>query len=229
MDDAGADSAPAEVAALHRLRRRIEAYYSRKIVWHGSTPAGVDWVGAPAQGVRFAQLLKLCDFAAPFSLNDLGCGYGALLTYLAQRHPAAAVDYLGIDLSPAMIWHARRLPHCFNPQCFVDGHRIPRIADYSVASGIFNVRLSEPIAMWRLFIRCTLQQMGAASRKGFAVNFMSRTGGGGGVRRGLYVCSPETWSGWCERTLGASVEVLSDYRLPEFTLLVKHRIERGAD
>jgi hypothetical protein len=28
--------------------------------------------------MRFVQLLKLRDFMSPFSLNDLGCGYGAL-------------------------------------------------------------------------------------------------------------------------------------------------------
>jgi SAM-dependent methyltransferase len=227
--DDDATSAPDEAAALHGLRRRIEAYYSRKIVWHGSIPAGVDWASAAAQRMRFSQLLKLCDFAAPFSLNDLGCGYGALLTHLAQHHTAGAVDYLGIDLSPAMIWHARRLPSCSDPQWFVDGHRIPRVADYTVASGIFNVRLSESVALWRRFIRCTLRQMGAASRKGFAANFMSRAEAGRGVRRGLYVCSPEIWTSWCERTLHASVEVLSGYGLPEFTLLVRHGAERGAD
>ena len=55
------------------------------------------------------QLMKLCDLPEFFSLNDLGCGYGALLAYLAKRHSEAKIDYLGIDLSPAMVRRAKRL------------------------------------------------------------------------------------------------------------------------
>ncbi|MGN8544218.1 class I SAM-dependent methyltransferase [Bradyrhizobium sp. 13971] len=71
-------------------------------------PARVDWSCQATQDLRFVQLLKLCDFSAPFSLNDIGCGYGALCAYLARRHPQAEIDYLGIDLSRAMISRARR-------------------------------------------------------------------------------------------------------------------------
>ena len=59
--------------------------------------------------MRFVQLLKLCDFKLAFSLNDIGCGYGALIAYLDRRHPNCVSDYVGIDVSAMIIRLARRL------------------------------------------------------------------------------------------------------------------------
>src|SRR5580704_17023731 len=125
--------------------RTIERYYTAKIRRYGATPPGVDWSCGTNQELRFAQLLKLCDFSEAFSLNDLGCGYGALLSYLEKSHAEATIDYLGIDLSAAMTCHAERLWTNRARIAFLVGTANPRIADYSIASGIFNVKLDQPI------------------------------------------------------------------------------------
>ena len=80
----------------------------------------------------------------PFSLNDIGCGYGALLSYLKKRHRRASIDYLGVDLSAAMITHAKRLFGDRPLTTFEAACHGTRVADYSVASGIFNVKLDQP-------------------------------------------------------------------------------------
>jgi SAM-dependent methyltransferase len=218
-----------DTAPLHGLLRRVEEYYTRKILLHGPTAAGVDWSSAAAQQVRFRELLKVCDLSGQVSLNDLGCGYGALLVYLFQHHSAVAVDYLGVDVSPAMIWHARRSPHCHDPGLFVEGHGVPRVADYTVASGVFNVRLGQPTILWRRFVQHSLRQMSAGSRKGFAVNFVDKADAAQAGRHGLYVCSPALWRDWCERALQVSVEVVSGYGLPEFTLLARRTGQGSAN
>ena len=51
----------------------------------GCDALGVDWPNQGSQYLRFVQLLKICDFGQPISLNDFGCGYGALLEYLASH------------------------------------------------------------------------------------------------------------------------------------------------
>ena len=94
--------------ALNAVCEQVEAYYSAKLARHGANPHGVDWSCAATQWLRFVQLLKICSFDTPFSLIDLGCGYGALAAFLADRYPHASVEYLGIDLSPAMVRRARR-------------------------------------------------------------------------------------------------------------------------
>ncbi len=196
-------------------------YYSERAGRYGATPLGVDWTCALTQQLRFAKLLKVCDFARAFSLNDLGCGYGALLDFLAQRHPETDVDYLGVDLSEAMIGHAKRRRRYSGKGSFRVGNRSPRVADYSVASGGFNVMLEHPVPVWECFVAETLRGMHASSRRGFAVNFLAPRPGGGAFRSGLYRVAPDRWIDYCEREFGWRAELVAGYGLREFTLLVR--------
>jgi SAM-dependent methyltransferase len=202
----------------------ISAYYTEKVGRYGATPLGVDWSCIPTQELRFVQLLKLCSFAAPLSVNDLGCGYGALLAYLGKRHADAEVDYLGIDLSPAMLRRARRLWRNHGHAKFVVAHMSPRIADYSVASGIFNVKLDQPIDRWERFIARTLSDMKECSRYGFAVNFKVHCPPSDAPRSELYHTLAEPWICYCKWELGLSVELVTAYGLREFTLLARNEM-----
>jgi len=166
------------------------------------------------------QLLRLCDFSAPFSLNDVGCGYGALLAFLSRRHKRKEIRYLGLDLSAAMIAQARQLWRKRSDAEFVVASASPRVADYSMASGIFNVKLDHSDALWTQFIEATLAAMHATSRRGFAVNFLAPLADGAGAPE-LYRVQPALWTTYCEREFGAEVEVLDNYGMREYTLLVR--------
>jgi SAM-dependent methyltransferase len=208
---------PASLAPVHA---RIEAYYGDKVALHGATPRGVDWTCAPTQELRFVQLLKLCDLSRPFSLNDVGCGYGALIGFIARRHPQADIDYLGVDLSSAMISRARRRHRGTVGRRFVVGSDIPRTADYAVASGVMNVMLDHPRALWEEFVADTLRRMHASIRLGFAVNFMAERPDGDGTV-GLYRTDPLRWTSFCRQVLGCAADVVDGYGMREFTLLVR--------
>lgn len=210
-------------AEVSDLYAGVVRYYSGRVRRYGSTPLGVDWTCMASQELRFVQLMKLCDFDAPFALNDVGCGYGALVGYLDRRHADADIDYLGIDLAAEMTRRARRLWRDRPRTAFATGDARERPADYSVASGIFNVKLDQPEPRWERFVARTLGDLHASSRKGFAVNFMrersqSATGDDGGA---LYRTRPDRWVAHCEREFGSSVTLLDDYGQPEFTLLVR--------
>jgi SAM-dependent methyltransferase len=209
---------------LSGVYSKIEAYYSARVAKYGATPLGVDWSCQATQGLRFVQLLKLCDFSAPFSLNDIGCGYGALATFLAARYPDSKIDYLGLDLSRNMIRRARRR-FSRSGHRFVVGVASPRIADYSVASGIMNVNCSFSRAVWEGFVATTLREMRRMSRHGFSVNFISDAPNAGTSADHsvdiLYRTNPEPWVRYCERELGCCVETIDDYGMKEFTLLVR--------
>lgn len=207
---------------LGTLYDDIDRYYTRKIERHGPTPLGVDWSCVPTQEMRFVQLLKVCQFHSPFTLNDIGCGYGALLAYLSRRHRSKIIDYVGIDLSAAMIAHARRLWQRRARTQFLVSNTSPRVADYSIASGIFNVRLQQPLILWTEFIATVLADMHANSRYGFAVNFLSPVPATATNIPELYRVAPEVWQAHCERVLGAKVEVVCGYGMKEFTLLVQN-------
>lgn len=208
---------------LAALYAGIDRYYSHKVAIHGPTPAGVDWPCLPTQELRFEQLLRVCGRQARFSLNDIGCGYGALLAFLAKRYQHAAhIDYLGMDLSATMVSQARLL-WCERPLTeFLAASASPRTADYSIASGIFNVKLDQPRALWEAFIARTLAEMHSSSREGFAVNFLAPLAAGEAGPPELYRAPPAYWQQHCEQTFGAGVEVLWDYGLQEeYTLLIR--------
>ncbi|WP_315753440.1 MULTISPECIES: class I SAM-dependent methyltransferase [unclassified Bradyrhizobium] len=222
------DGAGQKAPSIQAICSDVDAYYTACVARHGATPRGVDWSCEATQGLRFVQLMKLCDGSAPFSLNDIGCGYGALVPFLAARYPTCEIDYLGIDLSRAMISRARR--RFAGPQRrFVVAAESPRIADYSVASGIMNVNVGYPRQAWESYIKCLLRQMFATSRRGFGVNFMRAHGdddeASDAATARLYWTTPEIWAAHCEREFAAPVEVIGGYGMKEFTLLVRRRPE----
>ncbi len=205
-------------------RDDVRTYYSSVIERHGPTPRGVDWQCSASQQLRFVQLLKVCDFTAPCSLNDFGCGYGALLGYLAVRHSDASIEYRGIDISPSMIEAAQVLWQKSPDVQFVLGAACPSAADYSLASGVFNVRLDCRRKEWELHVEQILRHLRESSRRGFSVNFMRP---GRASTKGLYRTPPERWMTFCERELECAVELVEDYGLREFTLLARSRHRRS--
>jgi hypothetical protein len=211
------DPADTEISGIFGA---IRDYYTAKIRRYGPNPLGVDWRCVPTQQLRFVQLLKLCDGAARFSLDDLGCGYGALLSYLAERHAAAEINYLGVDLSPAMIRYARRL---WPGRSFVVGHASPRMADYCIASGIFNVKQDQPLEHWERFVGETLDRMADNVRRGFAVNLMGPVTETKARAAQLYRSSAGRWIRYCEEELGMAVTLLDGYGMREYTLLAFKR------
>lgn len=168
------------------------------------------------------QLLKLFDTTKAFSVNDVGCGYGALLKFLSKRFKHVNVDYWGVDLSVAMIDEAKRVSVKNKLGQFSVADQSPRMADYCVASGIFNVKLQQTDALWTAWIKTTLADMHANSRIGFAVNFLTPVAQGMEARAELYRAPAPFWQSYCEQTLNAKVTLIEGYGMREYTLLVRH-------
>jgi hypothetical protein len=205
---------------MQEIERQVRDYYSTALGKFGPTALGVDWPSTASQYLRFVQLLRVCEFGNRFSLNDFGCGYGALLAYLAWRHPSASIDYRGIDISHSMIEAARSLWADNRLASFSVGRTCERLADYSLASGVFNVRLGTPEGDWEAYIRAILNDLRRMSDRGFATNFMLPWDGGR-HEDALYRTSPDQWIAYCESDLCCETELISDYGLREFTLLCR--------
>jgi SAM-dependent methyltransferase len=196
---------------------QVGRYYSEKLAAHGASPRGVDWNGAESQRLRFDQLLRVCEGREQFSINDIGCGYGALFDYLAPK----PVDYLGVDISPAMIAKAEEL-HRGRPGCrFLAGERADRVADFAVASGIFNVKLSTANAAWRSHVVETLEVISVGSRRGFAFNCLTKYSDAALMKDYLFYADPCELFDFCKTRFSRNVALLHDYGLYEFTILVR--------
>jgi trans-aconitate methyltransferase len=210
-------------STLDQIAGDVTDYYASALAQHGATPRGVDWSCKPTQELRFVQLLRLCSFRVALSLNDVGCGYGALRGFLHRRHRLAKIDYLGVDLSEAMVDSARsRWGHV--PQTrFETAGASMRMADYSLASGLFNVRLHHSDADWEQWVAHTLQSLHTSSQLGFAVNFLAPAQPGEASPQALYRPAIEQWKSFCESELQSSVEPITGYGMREYTLLVRRR------
>lgn len=210
-------------ASLEQIAGDVTDYYSGTLAQHGATPRGVDWSCKPTQELRFIQLLRLCSFRTAFSLNDVGCGYGALRGFLRQRHRLASIDYMGTDLSSTMVDSARHQWGHLPQTKFETAGALLRRADYSIASGLFNVRLHHADADWEPWVELTLRSLHAASQFGFAVNFLAPPQPGETSPQALYRPAVEQWKSFCENDLASTVELVQGYGMREYTLLIRRR------
>lgn len=198
----------------------VAKYYSDKLSEHGDTPLGVDWNGKLGQNIRFKQLCKVIDSESSyFSLNDLGCGYGALLEYLQDRH--VSCTYLGVDVSQEMIKAAVQRHTATGQARFIAAAEPDLVADYGLASGIFNVRLGCSDAEWLDYLQDTLDVLDRTSSLGFAFNCLTSYSDEDKRRDYLYYADPCRLFDLCKRRYSRQVALLHDYGFYEFTILVR--------
>jgi cyclopropane fatty-acyl-phospholipid synthase-like methyltransferase len=201
------------------LLTEVAEYYTTKLAEHGETPRGVDWNGEEGQTLRFEQLCKIVDTANHFSINDLGCGYGALYDFLVNKYDEPS--YLGVDVSEEMIKAAEQR-YKDQPQArFVLSSDPNQVADFGVASGIFNVRMGRSDDEWRSYLEATLDVLDRTSRVGFAFNCLTSYSDKDKMRDYLYYADPCVLFDLCKRRYSRNVALLHDYDLYEFTILVR--------
>lgn len=197
----------------------VADYYSSKLALHGETPQGVDWNGIEGQYLRFKQLNTIIDEQKAFSINDVGSGYGAFFDFLRERH--AEFSYDGIDVSENMINAARQRYNGESHARFHVGSEPARIADYGIASGIFNVRLGRSDSEWLTYLESVLDTLDRTSRLGFAFNCLTSYSDSDKMRDYLYYADPCMLFDLCKRRYSRNVALLHDYDLYEFTILVR--------
>lgn len=205
---------------MSSIYEEVRSYYLTTFSEHGEAPRGVDWNGRESQMLRFQQLLKVVDEdKAPWSLNDLGCGYGAILDAVRKKKHCHA--YIGYDLVDEMLAAARlRWADCTISIDFINGTEM-RPADYSVASGIFNVKGDRKEGDWMEYVLATLKAMHTASKKGFSFNMLTIFSDAPYMKANLYYADPMFFFNYCKRCFSRNVALLHDYDLYEFTMIIK--------
>ena len=204
---------------FHDILGNVERYYDEKLRKYGPTPRGVDWNSTESQVLRFEQLLMICDTTKEFSINDYGCGYGALFHYLREKK--CVFHYRGFDISAEMISQAKILSQGINGcEFFSDKSRLST-ADYAIASGIFNVKLEASNEEWLDYLEATLDVLDQTSRHGFAFNCLTTYSDAKMMRDYLYYADPCTLFDLCKRRFSRHSALLRDYGLYEFTILVR--------
>jgi SAM-dependent methyltransferase len=196
----------------------VKSYFDKRIQEHGASPRGSDWNSEASQNTRFDQLLKVVEMPT-FSLLDYGCGYGALADYLETK--GFDMAYYGYDILESAIATARKV-HADKPRRVfsTDRSQIP-VCDYTVASGIFNFRGEQSFQHWTEYVLGVLNEFDHFSLHGFASNFLTKYSDADKMRADLYYADPMFLFDYCKRNFSKNVALLHDYRLYDFTIIVR--------
>ena len=95
------------------------------------------------------------------------------------------------------------------------------MADYTVASGIFNVKMEYEEKEWLDYFLQTLNNMNANSEKGFSFNALTKYSDKEFMKDNLYYAEPLFIFDYCKTHFSKYVALVHDYPLYEFTILVK--------
>ena len=204
---------------MNKLLKDIGNYYSDKIIEHGATPNGVDWNSEEGQLTRFEQLSKIIKEDSS-TVNDVGCGYGKYLEYLTKHHKKN--QYKGYDLSNEMIVEASKQ---YPNNNFFHIYNLDEIthAEYSISSGIFNVKMNYSNSEWLVYILDTLKQINLKTYNGFSFNMLTKYSEKEYMKNNLYYADPLFFFDYCKRNFAKNISLIHDYNMYEFTILVKKK------
>lgn len=171
----------------------VKAHYERKMA-QGQRPEGVDWGSAAAQDDRLKALALLVSAEdKPYSLNDWGCGYRRALNFFSPE------KYYGYDLNA---WD----------EATIIADAPSYMADYTIASGTFNVI---GFRWWEPYVIDCIKTMDNMSRKGFGFNLLHNRSDR--QKTGLFYTDPA----WAIKHLPKGrVSILEYYSPWDFTILV---------
>lgn len=198
----------------------VDSYYTAKIQQHGLCAQGVDWNSEESQMIRFSKLSNIISSDEAFSINDLGCGYGSFVGFLDGHD--FDYDYKGYDISAEMVSTAKK--HWAGKRSgkvsFFEGHEMSE-ADYTIASGIFNVKGNVSNDKWLSYVLDTLSEMHEKSTKGFSFNMLTKYSDPPYMQSSLWYANPAFIFDYCMQQFSRSVSLIHDYELYEFTVLVR--------
>jgi SAM-dependent methyltransferase len=197
--------------AVSTILSEVVAYYTSKLEAHGATPQGVDWNGVDSHEQRHSQFLRLLGGSPDASVIDLGCGFGDFLRFL--RTAGHRGRFIGYDVAPGMIGKARELHGESDDRQWRTGAEPAEVADFAIASGIFNVKGDIPSDRWTRYVHQTIDILARAGRRGFAFNVLSMSSDPDRRRPNLYYAEPAEMLVHCLSRYGRSVALMQDYGL----------------
>ena len=213
-----------------KLRETLEGItglYTRDLDVHGVCPKSVGWKDEASQRLRFEKLAQVIDLRTGregISVNDFGCGYGAMFRYLDEIPSVRLIQYYGYEISEKMLAAAEKF--VADPRAkFIQSPRVTLEADYSFVSGTFNVKLGASDELWTEYVKEMLTDLATKSAKGFAFNALTIYVDW--KQENLYYADPFMFFDFCKRNISRYISLLHDYPLFEWTVVVRKEDDPG--
>ncbi|MDP6120862.1 MAG: methyltransferase domain-containing protein, partial [Rhodospirillales bacterium] len=149
---------PGLLSDAPKLLAPVATVYDLQLDHHGIEARGVLWRNEENQRMRFevlAGIIEAEDDKGGITVNDLGCGYGAFFTFLEDRPAMTDGRYYGYDISEDMVKAARQ---SIQDRRVTFSHSLvaTHYADYSFASGTYNLKLDNDEAAWKKYVKESL-------------------------------------------------------------------------
>ena len=207
---------------VKEIEKDLKEYYQLTLENHGPGAMGMGWKSEEAQRIRFDQLARIIAAGTSFSINDLGCGGGDFYAYLSAN-TSQEFQYYGYDMLESMLQIAKdRFSQTKNAHWLkIEGGNELLAADYTVASGIFNLKYKLDESRWMEYILETLGHINKKSTKGFAFNMLTSYSDPEYMREDLFYSDPLFFFDFCKKNFSKNVALLHDYFEYDFTILVR--------
>jgi len=204
----------------------LKKYAAESLVTYGPTPLGVGQKDERSHRLRFDKLAQVIDQPTSeegITVNDWGCGYGAMFRYLDALPSVRIRRYYGYDISEEMLAAAQASPA---PRAeYILSPVVTQTADYSFVAGTFNHKMESSDELWQDYIEESLLQIASKSRRGLAFNLLSTYVDW--KQEDLFYGDPFYFFDFCKRNISRYVSLLHDYPLYDWTILIRKEEAMG--
>ena len=199
----------------------LKEHSAKSLATYGPTAKGVGQKDEASHLLRFdklAQVIERPTSEAGITVNDWGCGYGAMSWYLNTLPSIRLRCYYGYDISEEMLAVAQASSP---PRAeFILSSTVTKTADYSFVCGTFHQKMKGSDKLWQDYVEEALLQIASKSRRGLAFNLLS-TYNLDWKEEDLFYADPLYFFDFCKRNISRYVSLLHDYPLYEWTILVR--------
>jgi len=136
------------------LNHRIYKIYNKRFLKYHNTPKGVFWNSKLSQDLRLNIILdKILDNSKfdPFTIADIGCGYGRLFEIIKERNLENRIRYSGFDINKNFISFCKNNKDFENVEFAINASPFKK-TDYIVMSGTYNLTPTNNISLWEDYI-----------------------------------------------------------------------------
>lgn len=171
------------------LNFQINNLYKKNFRKYGESHKSVFWNSQFNQFKRYEEILELIikkeGIENKTEISDVGCGYGALYKLLNKENKFKTIIYSGIDINKEFINFCKNK---FNKKLFFCTPFPPKMVDYCIMSGTYNLTKTNNVNLWENYIYNNLIQCSKKVKKGLVFNLQfSKTAK---IHNNIFYCEP---------------------------------------